>query len=94
MGGEGMNPYVHPVWREWIRDANHGGARVLQDLALNLYNGSVWPVDMGWVCGLTDEYAARALLEDYRRNREGNEEFMALCREVAEARAVEGDDSI
>lgn len=52
-----MNPYVHPVWRGWIRDADHGGARVLQDLALNLYNGSVWSVDMGRVCGLSDDHS-------------------------------------
>ncbi|NBK21554.1 MAG: hypothetical protein EOM68_05975 [Spirochaetia bacterium] len=33
--------------------------------------------------------AALAMLEDYRSTREGNEEFLSLCREVAEVRFAE-----
>jgi hypothetical protein len=79
-----MNPDFHPVWNQRLREGRHGGARALQDPALNLYNGSAWPVDLGRVCGLSDEHrdAALAMRMDDRIHAEGNAAFMALCREI------------
>lgn len=90
-----MNPYLHPVWSQWLREGHHGGARALQDLALNLYNGRVWPVDLGQVCGLSEEHwdAALSMLMDYRIHGERNAAFMALCREMVAARLGAGDDT-
>ncbi|QVL51270.1 MAG: hypothetical protein KFB96_04205 [Thiocapsa sp.] len=83
-----MNPNLHPVGRRWLREGHHGGARALQGLALNLDNGRDWPVDMGQVCGMSDEHRAAALsmLMDDRNHGEPNEAFMARCREIATER--------
>ena len=51
-----MNPYLHPVWTTWIRDAHHGGAQALQNLALHLYNSRDWPVNLGYICSLSDDH--------------------------------------
>ena len=67
-----MNPYLHPVWSEWIRGAHHGGAQALQNLALHLYNSREWPVDLGYICSMSDDHweAALAMILDYRENGE------------------------
>ncbi|WP_040730755.1 hypothetical protein [Thiocapsa marina] len=83
-----MNPDLHPVRCQWLREGHHGGARALQDLALNLYSGRAWAVDMRQVCGLSDEDrdAALSLRMDDRILGERNYVFMAQCRESATAR--------
>ena len=67
-----MNPYLHPVWSYWIRGAHHGGAQVLQNLALHLYNSREWPVDLDYICSMSDDHweAALAMILDYRENGE------------------------
>ena len=55
------NPYLHPVGNQWLREGRQSGARALQDLALNRYNGQDWPADMGQVCGMSDEHRDAAL---------------------------------
>ena len=89
-----MNPYLHPVWTTWIRDAHHGGAQALQNLALHLYNSRDWPVNLGYICSLSDDHweAAQAMIEDYRRNGENNKAFMALCEEIVERREAAAQD--
>ncbi|NCA72881.1 MAG: hypothetical protein EOM91_23065 [Sphingobacteriia bacterium] len=93
-----MNPYLHPVWSEWIRGAHHGGAQALQNLALHLYNSREWPVNLGYICSMSDDHweAALAMILDYRENGEKNREFMAMCEAIAAARsertAVEARD--
>jgi hypothetical protein len=83
-----MNPSLHPVWSQWPREGHYGGARALQDPALNLYNARAWPVDLGRVCGLSDEHrdAALAMRMDDRIHAEGNAAFMALCRVITTQR--------
>jgi hypothetical protein len=83
-----MNPYLHPVRCQWLREGNHGGARALQDLALNIDYGRAWAVDTGQVCGLSDENrdAALPMRMDDRIHGERNHAFMAQCREIATAR--------
>ncbi|MGB5831651.1 MAG: hypothetical protein WBG92_06625 [Thiohalocapsa sp.] len=84
-----MNPYLHPVWSEWIRGAHHGGAQALQNLALHLYNSREWPVDLGYICSMSDDHweAVLAMILDYRENGESNRVFMAMCEEIAEERS-------
>jgi len=96
-----MNPYLHPVWSYWIRGAHHGGAQVLQNLALHLYNSREWPVDLDYICSMSDDHweAALAMILDYRENGEKNRDFMAMCEAIAEERSertavdVRDDDS-
>ena len=57
------NPYTNPVWRGWIRGAHHGGAKALQDLALHLYNSRDWKVNLGYICGLSDDHWQCALAQ-------------------------------
>jgi hypothetical protein len=83
-----MNPYLHPVWSQWPREGHHGGARALQDPALNLYNGRAWSVDLGRGYGLSDEHrdAALAMRIDDPIHGERNAAFMVLCREITTQR--------
>lgn len=83
-----MNPYLHPVWSQWIRDAHHGGARALQDLALHLYNSREYPVDLGYLCSMSESHweAAHAMMLDYRENAENNRVFMAMCEDIIQER--------
>jgi len=89
-----MNPYLHPVWTKWISGAHHSGAQALQNLALHLYNSSDWPVNLAYICTLSDDHweAAQAMIQDYRRNGEANKAFMALCEEIVERRATEAQE--
>ena len=88
-----MNPYLHPVWSEWIRGAHHGGAQALQNLALHLYNSRDWPVDLGYLCSMSEDHweAAMAMILDYRENGERNTAFMAMCREIANERLARAE---
>ena len=88
-----MNPYRHPVWSEWIRGAHHGGAQALQNLALHLYNSRDWPVDLGYLCSMSEDHweAALAMILDYRENGESNAAFMAMCREIADERLARSE---
>jgi hypothetical protein len=88
-----MNPYLHPVWSKWIRGAHHGGAQALQNLALHLYNSRDWPVNLGYICSLSDDHweAAMAMILDYRENGEENREFLAMCAEIAEERLARAE---
>jgi hypothetical protein len=83
-----MNPDLNPVWHPWLREGHHGGARALQDPALNLYNGREWSVDLGQVCRLSDEYwhAALSMPMDDRIHGQRSAAFMALCREITTRR--------
>jgi len=76
-----MNPYLHPVWSEWIRGAHHGGAQALQNLALHLYNSREWPVNLGYICSMSDDHweAALAMILDYRENGEKKTESSWSC---------------
>lgn len=84
-----MNPYLHPVWSEWICGAHHGGAQALQNLAVHLYNSREWPVNLGYICSMSDDHweAALVMILDYRENGEKNREFMTMCEEIAEERS-------
>ena len=88
-----MNPYLHPVWSQWIRGANHGGAQALQNLALHLYNSRDWPVDLSYLCSMSEDHweAAMAMILDYRENGERNAAFMAICREIADERLARAE---
>lgn len=88
-----MNPYLHPVWSEWIRGAHHGGAQALQDLALHLYNSRDWPADLGYLCSMSEDHweAAMAMILDYREHGERNAAFMAMCREIADERLARAE---
>jgi len=88
-----MNPYLHPVWSEWIRGAHHGGAQALQNLALHLYNSRDWPVDLGYLCSMSEDHweAAMAMILDYRENGERNAAFMAMCGEIADERLARAE---
>ena len=88
-----MNPYLHPVWSQWIRDAHHGGAQALQNLALHLYNSRDWPVDLSYLCSMSEDHweAAMAMILDYRENGERNAAFMAICREIADERLARAE---
>ena len=88
-----MNPYLHPVWSQWIRGAHHGGAQALQNLALHLYNSRDWPVDLGYLCSMSEDHweAAMAMILDYRENGERNAAFMAICREIADERLARAE---
>ena len=83
-----MNPYLDPVWSQWLRGAHHGGARALQDLALHLYNSRDYPVNLGYLCSMSDDHweAAHAMMLDYRENGENNQAFMAMCEDIIEER--------
>jgi len=86
-GGGKSNPHVEH--RSLLLCADHGGARRLQALALNLYNGSDWPVDMGSLASYLDSnYWAIALdmMEWYRKYGENDQAFMGLCRQMADQR--------
>jgi len=88
-----MNPYLHPVWSQWIRGAHHGGAQALQNLALHLYNSRDWPVDLSYLCSMSEDHweAAMAMILDYRENGERNAAFMAVCREIADERLARAE---
>ena len=88
-----MNPYLHPVWSEWIRGAHHGVAQALRNLALHLYNSRDWPVDLGYLCSMSEDHweAALAMILDYRENGERNAAFMAMCREIADERLARAE---
>jgi hypothetical protein len=88
-----MNPYLHPVWSQWIRGAHHGGAQALQNLALHLYNSRDWPVDLSYLCSMSEDHweAAMAMILDYRENGERNAAFMAICREIADERLARAE---
>jgi hypothetical protein len=88
-----MNPYLHPIWSQWIRGAHHGGARALQNLALHLYNSRDWPVDLSYLCSMSDDHweAAQAMILDYRENGENNAAFIAMCAEIAEERLARAE---
>jgi hypothetical protein len=88
-----MNPYLHPVWSQWIRGAHHGGAQALQNLALHLYNSRDWPVDLSYLCAMSDDHweAAMAMILDYRESGERNAAFMAICREIADERLARAE---
>lgn len=92
--GEEVNPFVKH--RDTLLFADHGGARRLQALALNLYNGAEWPVDMGSLASYLDrEYWDRALemLEWYRKYGENDPEFMTVCRHMADERLAAREES-
>jgi hypothetical protein len=92
-----MNPNPHPVWGQWIRGAHHGGAQALQNLALHLYDSRDRPVDLGYLCSMSEDHweAAMAMTLDYRENGELNGAFMGMCRELADERLAraEADES-
>ena len=83
-----MNPYLKPVRCQWLREGHHGGARALQDLAFNLYNGRAWAVDTRRICRLSEEHsdAALSMCMDDRIQGEQSEASTALCREIATER--------
>lgn len=90
-----MNPYLHPVWSQCIRGAHHGGARTLQNLALHLYNSPEYPVNVGYLCAMSDDHweAAHAMMLDYRANGENNRAFIAMCEDSIEERRSRTDAS-
>ncbi|RKT37956.1 hypothetical protein [Thiocapsa rosea] len=70
-----MNPNLGPVGRRWLHEGRHGEACARQvPPALNLYKWRDWSVDMGQVCGLSDEHSEEALsmLMDYRMQADGD----------------------
>jgi len=77
-----------------LRDGSYGASESLQDLVLNLWNGQGWQVDMGRLARNLDgpHWAiVLELLESYRRNAEGDPEFMAIAAELAAQRHAETD---
>lgn len=83
-----MNPYLPPVWNQFLREGHHGGARALQDPALNLDNGRDWTVDMGRVCVLADEHrdVAFSVRMDVRIHGDREAALKAQCREITTQR--------
>ena len=83
--------------------AGHGGAMRLGRLALSLYNGRVFPMDVSDLGGLDKHYLEIAieLIRSYHQFGENDREFLAVCDDIkkswkvgqyAEADAVSESD--